>query len=262
MAFSGERMIMRKDGAIGWMTLNNPEKRNSFTEDMLLDMAHILEDFEADPAIRCVVMRGAGGKAFCAGADLKSQARHLDGPEAVRSYADAGQKATAAQANFKKPLIAMIEGFCIGGGLAFAMRADIRIANDVSRFGIPAAKLSFAYPFEAIQNLTQLVGSGHAKAILFGGRQMDSAEALRIGLVDFVVPAAELEDYVREFTSEIAANAPLSIAYSKMCVDMVTQNKVDIAKLREVAAATQGSADCAEGIRANREKRTPAFIGR
>lgn len=262
MAFSGEHMIVKKEGAIGWLIFNNPEKRNSFTEDMWNDMAEALDDFQADPAIRVVIYRGAGGKAFCAGADLKSQARRLEGPEAIRSFADSGARARDAQDRFRKPVISMIEGYCIGGGLAIAMRSDIRIGNQTSRYGIPAAKLSFAYPLESIEALTHLVGPGHAKAILFGARQMDAAEAFRIGLIDYLVPDAELETYVRSFAGEVAQNAPLSIAHSKLVIDMVTHGRVDAEKIRASGAHCQNSADCVEGITANKEKRKPVFTGK
>jgi enoyl-CoA hydratase/carnithine racemase len=262
MAFVGDKIIMKKEGGIAWLIFNNPEKHNSFTEDMALDVAEALDDFQADPAIRVVIMRGAGGKAFCAGADLRSQARRLDGADKVRSFVDAGTRQRDALANFKKPIVAMIEGYCIGGGLMIAMRADIRIANKSSSYSIPAAKLSFAYPLEAIQALTHLVGPGHAKAILFAARRFSAEEARDIGLIEYMLPDAELEDFVRKFAGEIAENAPLSIAHSKMIVNMVTDGTMDDEKIRTSGAACMASADTREGIIANKEKRKPAFTGK
>ncbi|MBM9595483.1 enoyl-CoA hydratase [Roseitranquillus sediminis] len=257
------KVIAEADDGIGWVTFNNPARRNAMSLEMwqLTDAA--LERFENDPDVRVVVLRGAGDKAFMSGADISQFEDQRKNAEQQEMYAKTSESAKARLAAFGKPLVAMIRGFCIGGGLGVAISADIRIASDDSRFGIPAAKLGLAYGFDSLRKLTGLVGPALAKEILFTGRRLDAEEALRIGLVNRVVPAEQLEATVVELAEEIAGNAPLTIRSTKITVDNVMRDP----ELREMDKVEASFRDCfdsddyAEGRRAFMEKRKPNFTG-
>jgi enoyl-CoA hydratase/carnithine racemase len=257
------RMIADRTGAIGWMTFSNPEKRNAMSLDMWAGMASILEDFQADPAIRVIVMRGAGDKAFVSGADISQFEKLRDSAETAAAYAAISDGARQRLTTLDTPLIAMIRGFCLGGGLGIAMMADIRFAAADSKFGIPAANLGAAYSSDSLRRLVNLVGPAAAKDILFSARRLDAAEALRIGLVSQVVAPAALEDAVRDYATNLASKAPLSLRASKAIVDelMKPESEQDALMMRRHVTECFNSADYAEGRRAFMEKRLPVFTG-
>ncbi len=259
-----EKMLAEKEDGIGWMTFNNPARRNATSLDMWQAIADILDDFAADPAVRVVVMRGAGDKAFVSGADISEFEEQRADAEAADRYSRAYEGARAALAGFEKPLIAMIRGYCLGGGLAVAMATDLRIAAADARLGIPAARLSIAYGFDGLKTLVDLVGPAYAKDILFTARQLDAEEALRIGLINRVVSVAELEAAVRETCATIIDNAPLSILANKAAIDEIVKDPAerDMARVEELARRCYDSADYAEGRRAFMEKRKPVWSGR
>jgi enoyl-CoA hydratase/carnithine racemase len=246
------------------MTFNNPARRNATSLEMWQAIADILEDFGADPAVRVVVMRGAGDKAFVSGADISQFEDQRADAEAARRYNQVSERARAAMAALDKPLIAMIRGYCLGGGVAIAMAADMRIAADDARFGIPAARLGIAYGFGYLKKLVDLVGPAYAKEILLTARRLGAEEALRIGLVNHVVPVAELEAVVRETCATIIDNAPLSLVANKAIIDEIAKDpgERDPARLEELARLCYDSADYAEGRRAFMEKRKPVWSGR
>ncbi len=200
-----QRMIARKDGAVGWMVFNNPARHNAVSIDMWQAVPNILDAFARDEAIRVVVLCGAGGKAFVSGADISEFGEKRASREATIEYNEIADRAHRAIVECRKPTIAMIQGYCIGGGLAVALCCDLRIASENSRFGVPAAKLGLGYGFPGIKRLADVVGPSFAKEIFFTARQFDTAEALQMGLVNRVRPAAELESYVREYAATIAA---------------------------------------------------------
>lgn len=264
MQLATENMIAEKEDGIGWMIFNNPERHNALSVEMRHAMLQILDDFAADDAIRVVVMKGAGGRAFVSSADI-SQFEKQRATEAQRKeYSQLSDKVHVALTSLQKPMLAMINGFCLGGGLATALTADIRIAAEDARFGIPAARLGLGYPFGALRSLVDLVGPACTKEILFTGNRFDAAEALRIGLVNQVVAADELGETVRKMAGAIAANAPLTVGATKAIVAEVLKNPDDrdLAMCERLVEGCMSSEDYVEGRRAFMDKRRPQFAGR
>ncbi len=261
--FAEGKILASITDGVGRVVFNQPEKRNAMSVNMWEGMGQALDIFGADASVRCVVLQGAGDKAFVSGADISQF-------DKVRSNADAQQeydKITSAGRlklmNYEKPVIAQIRGFCMGGGLGIAMSTDIRIASDDSQFGIPAAKLSIAYGFDMVRALVDLVGPAHAHMILMSGERFDAAEAERIGLVNKVVPVDQLEATVAKLTATLAGNAPLSLKTNKATVKAVCADRSDrdMAKIKMAMSACFDSNDYKEGRRAFMEKRKPAFTG-
>jgi len=254
----------RIEDGIGWLTFNQPEKRNAISLSMWEAIAGVADRFATDPNVRVVVMHGAGGKAFASGADISEFDKARDSAEAEGRYSAISSMARKRLEAMDKPLIAMIQGFCIGGGMATAMVADIRISAEDGRFGIPAAKLGVAYAYHSLRRLVWLAGPAIAKEIMFSGRQLDAAEALRVGLVNRVVPVSELEAVTTELAHAIARNAPLSIRASKEAIDQISGDPVraDEARFDALYRACFDSADYAEGRAAFMAKRAPVFTGR
>ncbi len=264
LTLNTEKMLAEKQDGIGWMTFNNPARRNATSLEMWQAIADIVEDFAADPAVRVVVMRGAGDKAFVSGADISQFEDQRADAEGARRYNAVAEGARAAMAGLEKPFIAMIRGYCLGGGVAIAMAADLRIASDDACFGIPAARLGIAYGMGYLKKLVDLVGPAYAKEILLTARRLSAQEALKIGLVNRVVPVAELEPVVRETCATIIDNAPLSLIANKAIIDEIAKDPAerDPARLEELARRCYDSADYAEGRRAFMEKRKPVWTGR
>jgi enoyl-CoA hydratase/carnithine racemase len=256
-------MIATKEDGIGWVVFNNPERRNAVSLEMWQAVGEIFEAYEKDPEVRVAVMKGAGDKSFVAGADISQFEERRNNADAAAEYARIAGSGQAAMAAFSKPLIAMIRGFCIGGGLATAMRADIRIAAEDAQFGIPAAKLGLAYNVESVGKLIHLVGPAMAAEILFTGRRYKAEDALRMGLVNSVVPVEKLEETVREMAAEMVGNAPLTIKASKATIlELLKGAERDEALIDRMTRTCMDSQDYAEGRRAFMEKRKPVFIGR
>jgi enoyl-CoA hydratase/carnithine racemase len=257
-------MIAYAEDGVGWIVYNNPEKHNAMTADMLAAVGGICEEFAADPDVHVVVLRGAGDKAFISGADIAQ----LDSGDIRRPPPTAGQMAdnagTTRLVTLEKPVIAMIHGWCLGGGIMVALAADIRICADDAQFGVPAAKLGVGYPYDATAQLVALVGPGHASEIMFSGRRIDAVEAERIGLVNRCVAKHELESTVRALASDIARNAPLSHVAHKRSILSAAQGSPPSARpaIDDAIAAAWGSDDCAEGRRSFLERRSPLFTGR
>jgi len=260
---TGQVLCEKADG-VGWMTFSNPSKRNAMSLEMWRDVARILEDLQQDHAIRVVVMRGAGDRAFMSGADISQFEQLRDSAAAAAAYDAVSEDARRWLGRIDKPLIAMIRGFCLGGGLRVALAADLRFASDDAIFGIPAANLGVAYSTASVRRLVGLVGPAAAKDILFSARRLDAAEALRIGLVSRVTPAGVLDETVRTYASLLAGKAPLSLRASKAMVDeaVLPESERDAERLRRLVADCFDSADYAEGRRAFMEKRAPVFQGR
>ena len=232
--------------------------------ETLFHLGTILESFQHDESVRVVVMKGAGEKAFVSGADISEFDSKRGNAEQKKLYAAVSANASLWLGKMDKPLIAMIQGFCIGGGLATALSADIRFATVDSTFGIPAAKLGLGYEYGGLKALSDLVGPSSAKDIMFSARFLDAEEALRIGLINFVVSRQELEQKVRDYAALIAENAPLTVKAAKAAVNEITKDsaKRDLETVNQMINACFDSEDYAEGRRAFREKRKPAFRGR
>jgi len=252
-----DQLLADVDGdGVATITFANPAKHNAMTGDMLAALARTSAALSADPAVRVVVVRGAGETAFVSGADLSQLGDSIHAPDPDRDPNRAGQ----GLADGDTPVIAMIHGWCLGGGVAVALSADVRLCADDAVFGIPAAKLGVGYPAEAIATLVALVGPGQAAEILLGGRRLDATEAARIGLVNRVVPKADLEAVTYDLAREIAGNAPLSHAAHRRAIRAaVTGDPTGVA---EAIAAAWASEDFREGGRAMAEKRPPVFRGR
>ena len=259
-----DKMIAEKDGPIGWITFNNPERRNAVSLAMWEALADIVRDFESDKAIRVIVLKGAGDRAFVSGADISEFEEKRSSPETTRTYNDASGKATVALKHVGKPTIAMIRGFCIGGGVSVALSCDMRIASEGAKFGVPAAKLGLGYEAEGVRKLMDVVGPSFAKEIFFTARQFTAQEAVAMGLVNRLVPDGQLETYVRDYAVTIAANAPLTVASIKTIVGEVAKDESarDMVLCQQVVDRCFNSEDYVEGRSAFMAKRKPIFTGR
>jgi enoyl-CoA hydratase/carnithine racemase len=261
--FANGKMLAARHGGVGLVTFNQPEKHNAISVEMWGGMAEILDEFDSDDSVRVVVLTGAGTRAFVSGADISQFEQQRSNADAQRAYDAQTGAGRVRLESFKKPTIAMIRGYCLGGGLAIAMQTDIRIASSDSQFGIPAARLGIAYGFDGLRNLVSLVGPAHARMMLYSAERIGAEEARAIGLVNRVVAPEALEAVVFDVANTIAANAPLSVGASKIAIDQVMKDPGDrdLASLERASAACFDSDDYREGRAAFREKRKPRFTG-
>jgi len=260
-----EKLLLQKDGPIGWITFNQPEKRNAVSQEMWQAMPEYVADLAADPAIRVVILRGAGETAFVAGADIsqfKDRRRNAADEEEYRRISGAGSDSLA---RLGKPLVAMIHGFCIGGGVSIAITCDLRIAADDARFGIPAARLGLGYHYKGMEKLMSLIGPSYTKELFFTARtDFTAQDALRMGLVNQVVPKADLERFTRDYALTMSRNAPLTQRSAKASVEQILKPEAqrDYALLDKLIKDCFDSQDYQEGVKAFSEKRRPQFQGR
>ena len=258
-----EKMLSRVEEGVGYITFNNPEKHNAVSIEMWDALEKILDEFRSSKDIRVIVLNGAGGKSFVSGADISKFDKERSSKEAVLSYNKRTQKVYELLETFPKPTIAMIDGYCIGGGLNLAVCCDIRICSEKSKFAMPAAKLSLGYPFSSIKRLFDVMGPGMAKHFMFTAEKISASEALACGLVQKLVSEENIETYVRDYALTISHNAPLTIKAMKQIGIEILKNpdERDLLLCEQLASACFDSEDYKEGRKAFMEKRKPNFKG-
>jgi enoyl-CoA hydratase/carnithine racemase len=251
-------------GSIGWLIWDNPSKRNALSPGMYEDAQSVIDTYAADPAIKVVVMRGSGRIAFISGADISSFEKTRADAAAVKAAREAPAKLRRTLLDLEKPLVAMIYGYCLGGGLGMALNADLRFASSDAQFSVPAALRGIAYAPSGLKQLVDLVGPSVAKDIMFSARRIKADEALRVGLINRVVDAEDLEAVTIEYANTLAANAPLSIRASKYFINQLglEQAQRDEARMDAMQREAENSEDFKEATRSFMEKRKPVFQGR
>jgi enoyl-CoA hydratase len=258
-----DKIVTSQNGAVATVTFNNPERHNAVSLDMWKAVRGALDQFALDPAIRVVVITGAGGKSFVSGADISKFESERAGEAAVAEYDEATEAVYQTLLAYPKPTIAMIRGYCIGGGMNLAICCDLRICNETARFAVPAAKLGLGYGLSRIKRLLDIIGPQFAKEIFFTARQFDAVEAKEMGLVNRIVPDAELDAFVRQYAEMIGANAPLTVTSIKRIVGEALKNPEDrdLALCDRLVKQCFDSNDYREGRHAFMEKRKPNFTG-
>jgi enoyl-CoA hydratase len=259
-----ERIVAEKQGPVGRLTFNNPARRNAVSIDMWEAIPKVLDRFEQDAEIRVIVLAGAGDKAFVSGADVSQYEKDRSTAEGIQRYNEISSLACDRLQACDKVTLAMIRGYCLGGGVNVALCCDLRLAADDARFGVPAAKLGLGYGAGALKNLLDTIGPAYAREVLITARQFTADEAKTMGFVHRVAPVAGLEALVLEYCAMIAGNAPLTIRASKRIVRELSKSST--AFDAEACAALVGecfeSQDYIEGRRAFMEKRKPEFQGK
>ncbi|MBL6598779.1 MAG: enoyl-CoA hydratase/isomerase family protein [Alphaproteobacteria bacterium] len=259
-----DRLLSEVRDSIAWITFNNPARMNAMSRDMWEGATALLDQYAADPEVRAIVLTGAGDRAFVAGADISKFENERASTDARMAYDRAVTGFHAAQARIAKPTIARVNGYCIGGGLAVAIGCDIRICSEKSTFGVPAAKLGIGYKAKGIKELERLVGPAFTAEIFYTARQFTAEEARIMGLVNRVVPEAELDAALSDLVDRIAVNAPLSIRAVKEALieHGKLESEQDLSAHYATVEQCGTSDDYTEGRTAFMEKRRPNFTGR
>ena len=258
------KMLTRKEGRVGTMTFNNPAKHNAVSLEMWEASAKILNEFARDDEVRVVIVTGAGGKAFVSGADISKFEDERATREAIERYNRIGQAFHSSLIGFPKPIIAQIQGYCIGGGLNLALGCDLRFCTAASRFALPAGRLGLGYGYAGLKRFVDTVGPANTKDIFFSARQFGAEEALAMGVVNRVLSETELAPFVQHYAQAIADNAPLTIAAIKQATieALKPERERDLKLVSDMVARCFSSQDYIEGRKAFMEKRKPVFTGR
>src|SRR3954469_13385031 len=257
------RIAARKDGAIGWMIFDNPAKHNAISMDMAEAVPEVMQAFESDAEVRVIVIAGAGEKAFAAGSDISGFESVRADPQKNRHYNDVNERSYNAVYECAKPTIAMIRGYCIGGGLDFATSCDVRFCSENAVFAVPAGKLGLGYGHEGILRFGRVMGLMRARDLFLSGRRVDAAEALRLGLVHRVIALSELEAETTAYAQSVADNAPLTLAAIKRAFLEYEKDPAirDLNRVQAMIDACFKSTDYVEGRAAFAAKRKPQFKG-
>ena len=263
LSLNTDRMLAHSDAGIGWMIFNHAARHNALSLEMWQGIADILGTFAEDAEVRVVIMRGAGGKAFVSGADISEFDSQRANAAQKAAYDRVADRANHALATFPKPLVALIEGYCIGGGLATALAADVRFATPDSKFGIPAARLGLGYAYDGLAKLARVAGPAQARDILLSARFMPASEAAAMGLVNFVHDRDRIEAETVAYARRIADNAPLTVKAAKAALDAWERGgrPDEVAAANALVDACFDSEDYQEGRQAFAEKRRPGFRG-
>ena len=246
---------------VGYVILDNPSRLNAISLSMWEKIGILLKEYEKNNNIRCVVLKGKGKKAFSAGADISEFNDNRSQSDTVLKYDNVSKNSLQILQRFSKPTIALIDGYCIGGGLATALSCDIRLASKKSTFAIPAAKLGLAYDYLGIKKLRDIVGPSRAKYIFFTARQFTSDEAMQMGIIEQIFNDSDFDEHTLKVLNAISDNAPLTIASAKLAIDADPQDSKMIQRCREFEQVCFSSKDYEEGRLAFSEKRKPFFKG-
>ncbi len=257
-------ILVQHDGAIATVVFNRPKLRNAISLAMWTEIARISAELAKDDSVRAIVFRGAGTDAFASGADISEFKENRKDTATALRYNAQTEAAYTGIRDCPKPTVAMIFGFCMGGAMAIAMACDLRFAAEGSKYGIPAARLGIIYGAEPVNQLVSLVGPAYAKDILYSARTLGDREALDIGFIQRLVPAADLERVAYDYLRKVADNAPLSVRGAKLTIQACCDGLNDERRkrLKNLGLEVFESADYKEGTQAFLEKRPPRFQGR
>jgi len=260
MTATSEELLLQRDGEVATLVLNRPESRNAIRLDMYRALPELLEGLDRDPGIKVIVVRGAGEKSFASGADITEFREVRADADGARLYNRAVEAAERALEGLRKPTIAMVHGYAIGGGAGLALACDLRFADERARIGITAARLGLVYSLESTKRLVDLVGPAQAKWILMSGEHVHADRALDLGLFNEVVPAEELARVTYDFAELLCSRAQVTVRAVKEIVRHIVAGQAEDDEVtRELRNSSFDSDDYAEGVRAFLEKRAPAF---
>jgi enoyl-CoA hydratase/carnithine racemase len=258
---SESHIMTERRGPIAVLTFNRPEVRNALTEEMWERFPQVVKQAAADPAVRVLVLRGAGDKAFAAGADIRELEDALAHPESAIVHRARVEAAMGAVEDCPKPVLAMVAGYAMGGGCRLAVACDMRIAADNAQFGIPSAKLGYVISYECTRRLMALVGPGRVSQILLTAQPIKAQEALQIGLVEAVVPLSDLEHHTVRLAEDMAKLSPTSLTTAKEMIRALVRDPdmTGVADKTALMRRCLEGPDFREGVQAFKQKRAPRF---